>query len=246
MKAMIFAAGLGTRLMPLTSDKPKAMVSINGTPLIELIIRKMIANGVTGIVINVHHFADQVIDFLAVKENFGIDIAISDERRLLLNTGGGLKKAAPFFSDGKPFLVHNTDIISDLDFKKLYDFHLKNGALATLAVRHRPTSRYLLFDKKNCLRGWENIKTGEKIIKDRRFKHLRQLSFSGIHIINADIFNLMPNDDVFSIISVYLDAMQKNNIIGYQHDDDFWLDVGKKESLTRAADFLQKNEQHYK
>lgn len=240
MKAMIFAAGLGTRLMPLTADKPKALVTIDNVPLLELVIKKMIAYGITDIIINVHHFADKVIDFIKSKNNFGINIAISDERDTLLHTGGGLKRTAYFFSDGKPFLVHNTDIISDIDFNKLFAFHKQNDALATLAIRHRPTSRYLLFDKKNRLRGWENVKTGEKIVKDKRFKYLEQLSFSGIHIIHPNIFNLMPNDDIFSIITVYLDLMQKHKIIGYQHDDDFWLDVGKKPALKKAADFLSK------
>ena len=164
MKALIFAAGLGTRLRPLTNDKPKALVEINGMPLLEIIIRRLKFFGVKDIIINVHHFAPLVKNFLKKKNNFDINIAISDETDLLLDTGGGLKKCADFFSDGKPFIIHNVDILSDIDLKKMYDAHVKSKALATLSTRHRATSRYLLFNKKNTLHGWMNVRSGKMIM----------------------------------------------------------------------------------
>src|SRR5210317_1542357 len=159
MKAMIFAAGLGTRLKPITNDRPKALAEIHGTPLIEIVIRRLINCGFNDIIINVHHFADKVLDFLASKNNFGINLQISDERGELLDTGGGLKKASWFFDDGKAFLVHNVDTLTDIDLLDYYHFHQKNNALATLLVRHRPGSRFFLFDENSILSGWENVLT---------------------------------------------------------------------------------------
>ena len=158
MKAMIFAAGLGSRLRPLTDERPKALVELNGKPLITGVIEKLAAAGVTEIVVNLHHFADELRQYLA-KNDFGLPIHFSDEKKLLLDTGGGLKKAAEFFKDGGPFFAYNVDILTDIDLTKLYHQHLENKALATLAVRKRKTSRYLLFDKDFKLQGWENILT---------------------------------------------------------------------------------------
>ncbi|MGB1243748.1 MAG: sugar phosphate nucleotidyltransferase, partial [Chitinophagales bacterium] len=162
MKAMIFAAGLGTRLRPLTNDKPKALVEVNGKPLLEIVILQLKRYGFRDIVVNVHYFAKQIIRFLEAKNNFGIHIQISDESDLLLETGGGLQKAKHFLcSDDEPFLVHNVDILSDINLKALYQSHLEGSPLATLVVRNRKTSRYLLFDETNRLCGWKNVKTGE-------------------------------------------------------------------------------------
>ena len=162
MRAFILAAGLGTRLKPLTNSVPKALVKINDKTLLEILIDKLILSGFNKIIINVHHFANQVIDFIN-QNNFSAEIVISDESDKLLDTGGGLKKAAWFFDDGKPFLVHNVDILSNIDLKKMYNFHLQNNTLAALAIRKRKSTRYLLFTDDNNLCGWMNEKTGEQI-----------------------------------------------------------------------------------
>ncbi len=231
-KAMIFAAGLGTRLRPLTNDRPKAMVEVNGKTLLEINIRKLVDFGCTDIVVNVHHFADLVIDFL--KENdFGANIVISDERDELLETGGGLKKAAPFLQ-GEPFLVHNVDILSDVNLKALWEHHKKNKALVTLVTRKRNTSRYLLFDENNILHGWTNVKEG--IVRQKRptEKDLFYRAFSGIQIIDPKIFSLFRREGKFSIIDTYLDVAKNHLIQGLDHSDGVWLDVGKPESLKEA------------
>lgn len=243
LKAMIFAAGLGTRLRPLTNDKPKALVEVDGKPLLEIVIRRLKYFGVKEIIINVHHFADLVIDFLKQHNYFDIKIAVSDERDLLLNTGGGLKKAARFFDDGAPFLVCNTDILSNINLSAFYDQHCQSKALATLAVRNRVTSRYLLFNEENQLVGWKNEKTGE-IKASRNFEEneIRKLAFSGLHVIDPAIFKKMPNESVFSIIEVYLEAAKENSIIAYPHDESIWLDVGKIPSLKKAEKIIDKIE----
>ncbi len=234
MRAMIFAAGLGTRLKPLTAVKPKALVEVKNIPLLEIAINKLITFGFDEIIINVHHFADMIIDFLKSKNNFGIRIEISDERDLLLNTGGGLKKASWFFDNGKPFLVYNVDILSDIDLQKMYQFHQESNSIATLAVRNRSTQRYLLIDDENLLCGWQNIESGE--IKNARqiISSLHQLAYSGIQIINPNVFSLMPDDKVFSIIDFYLSIAAKERITAFNHDETYWLDLGKIESLEKA------------
>ncbi|MDR1699547.1 MAG: NTP transferase domain-containing protein, partial [Prevotellaceae bacterium] len=185
MKAMIFAAGLGTRLKPLTDNKPKALVEIAGKPLLEHVINKLTAAGFNEIIINVHHFADQIIDFVKQKNNFGVRLEISDERQMLLDTGGGVQKAAWFFDDGKPFLLHNVDILSDINLQTLYANHLETGAEATLAVNSRVTSRYLFFDRTMRMRGWTNETTGEiKPPGTEIDKTWEKLAFSGIHVIS--------------------------------------------------------------
>ncbi|MCB0650599.1 MAG: nucleotidyltransferase family protein [Saprospiraceae bacterium] len=232
MKAIIFAAGLGTRLRPLTDTRPKALIEINGVPLLEIAVRKLIKNGCLDIIINVHHFGEQIIDFLKTNDNFGINIAISDERDLLLDTGGGLKKAAWFLHD-EPFMAINSDILTDMDFKAFYEIHCRSNALATLAVRDRASSRYLQFDQENKLCGWKNIKTGE-VRASRDTESPRHLAFSGIQVIHPDIFKLMPDESKFSIIDVYLEAAKKYDILAYPHDEDLWLDVGKPEALEKG------------
>lgn len=231
---MIFAAGLGARLKPLTDVKPKALVEVKNIPLLEIAINKLITFGFDEIIINVHHFADMIIDFLKSKNNFGIRIEISDERDLLLNTGGGLKKASWFFDNGKPFLVYNVDILSDIDLQKMYQFHQESNSIATLAVRNRSTQRYLLIGDENLLCGWQNIKSGE--IKNARqtISSLHQLAYSGIQIINPNVFSLMPDDKVFSIIDFYLSIAAKERITAFNHDETYWLDLGKIESLEKA------------
>lgn len=231
---MIFAAGLGTRLRPITNDRPKALAEIHGIPLLEIIIRRLVNYGFDEIIINVHHFAEKVFDFLESKNNFGINLQISDERGELLDTGGGLKKASWFFDDKKPFLVHNVDTITNIDLLEFYNYHIKNDALATLLVRHRPGSRFFLFNEKNRLCGWENVITKEKILVDDQLERLEQIAFSCLHIIDPSIFKLMNENGCFSIIDVYLRLAKEHNIYGYLDDDSYWLDVGTPEKLQRG------------
>lgn len=236
MKAMLFAAGLGTRLRPLTNNKPKALVELEGRPLLEWAIRKLKYHGFNQLIVNVHHFGEQIIDFLAAHHNFDIQIEISDERDLLLDTGGGLKKAEWFLSD-EPFLMYNTDVITSLDLKHFFDAHLKTDALATLAVRQRTTSRYLLFNDQNILSGWRNVKTGaQRICRPHSTYH--DFAFSGIHAVDPKIFSLLPEAAVFSIIDVYLQAGQQHDIQAYPHDATIWLDLGKPANLEQAKTVL--------
>ncbi|HSO85657.1 MAG TPA: nucleotidyltransferase family protein, partial [Draconibacterium sp.] len=234
MKAMIFAAGLGTRLQNETIAKPKALVEIGGKPLLQLAIEKLKNEGITEIVVNVHHFSELVISFL--KENdFGIPIHISDETEKLLDTGGGLKKAAGFFTDKEPVLVYNVDIISNMDISQLIADHRKSGALVTLAVRSRETQRYFKFDTEKRLVGWINKKTGEtKVSNPEHFESAIEIAYSGIHIFNPEILPLMPETDRFSVTDFYLELAKTQKIMGFYDDSDLWMDVGKPEELEEA------------
>lgn len=236
MKAIILAAGLGTRLFPLTKDKPKALVEVQGKPLIQHQLEKLKMAGFTNVLVNIHHFGDQIIDFLEKHQNLGLDIQISDERNKLLDTGGALRKAADFISGEEPVLIHNVDVLSNISVEEMMKTHSLSGALATLAVRKRKTSRYLLFNKKNQLRAWENIKTGETK-GDMTEGNLKQAAFSGIHIISPKCIDLFPDKAAFSIIDFYLDITKSHTISGYFHDESLWLDVGKPETLIEAEQF---------
>lgn len=227
---MIFCAGLGTRLQPLTNNNPKALVEYKGVPLLELVIRKLIGENINQVIVNVHHFAEQIEEFLKAKNNFGIEISISDERNLLLDTGGGLLKAKNFFCDNEPFLLYNVDILSEIDLKKFYKCHLENNSLATLAVKERNTSRALIFDETGALCYWQNNKTGEKKLSRQPKGEILKFAFSGIHIVNPEIFDYIDEKGVFSIIDLYL-RLAKNHKISYYQDDSFWIDMGKKENF---------------
>ena len=232
MKAIILAAGLGTRLFPLTKDKPKALVEIQGKPLIQHQLEKLKKEGFTKVLINIHHFGDLVIDFLEKHQNFGLEIQISDERNELLDTGGALRKATDFIRGEEPVFIHNVDVLSNISISEMLNTHRSSGAIATLAVRKRKTSRYLLFDEQNQLCAWENIKTGEK--KGAWSNDLRQAAFSGIHIISPQCIDLFPDKAAFSIIDFYLDVIKSHTVAAYFHDKSFWLDVGKPETLAEA------------
>lgn len=240
MKAMIFAAGLGTRLKPLTDSIPKALVPISGKTLLEHVILKLKSAGFDEIIVNVHHFPDLIIDFLRANNNFDIRIEVSDERGFLLDTGGGVKKASWFFEDGKPFLVHNVDILSNVDLKALYHQHLRTNSLATLVVSKRDTFRYLLFNDDLQLKGWINEKTGETKPADLRKPELfNKLAFSGIQIMSPGIFELMKDlDGKFPIMDFYLSNMNKNTISGFVPADYKMLDVGKLNVLDEAERFV--------
>lgn len=234
MKAMVFAAGLGTRLLGETSDKPKALVEIGGKTLLQHTIEKLKREGINEIIVNVHHFSELVKDYLSTH-NFGIPVFVSDESGKLLDTGGGLKKASRFFDDNSPILIYNVDILSNIDLQHLKKVHSHSGALATLVVRNRQTQRYFKFDENKRLVGWINKKTGEsKISIPENFEKAREMAFSGIHIVQPEIFKLMPKEDRFSIVQVYLELAKTHHIQGYFDDSDLWMDVGKPEQLAEA------------
>ena len=243
MKAMIFAAGLGTRLKPLTDHMPKALVPVAGKPMLEHVIGKLKAAGFNEIVINVHHFANQIIDFLKEKNNFGIQIWISDETEELLDTGGGIKKAAHFFDE--PFLVHNADILSNVDLKALYEHHIASGNDATLLVSPRKTVRYLLFDKGTRLCGWVNKDTLQT--KPEGFVYQpevqKEYAFGGIHIISPTLFNYMGDEwtGKFSIMDFYLKTCNVAKLGGYAKEDLQLIDIGKPDTLAKAEDFIRQN-----
>ncbi len=238
MKAMIFAAGLGTRLKPLTDTMPKALVPVAGKPLLWHTIQKLKAAGFDEIIINVHHFAGQIRQYIQDNNRFGIRIEFSDETHALLDTGGGIKKASWFFDDEKPFLIHNVDILSDIDLQNLYHFHTSSNSVATLVVSERKTSRYLLFDKNNHLAGWINEKSGEtkSPFSDFNADHYKKLAFSGIHILHPSILSYMQDfPDKFSIIDFYLFACNILPITGYTPASLKIIDVGKIDSLKKAG-----------
>ncbi|NTW23952.1 MAG: nucleotidyltransferase family protein [Lentimicrobium sp.] len=240
MKALILAAGLGTRLKPLTNQTPKALLPIGPYTLLQFAILKLKNSGFNELIINVHHHADQVISYLDKNKNFGCTLAISDEREQLLDTGGGIKKAAWFFNDNLPFLVYNVDIVTDLDLQLLYEHHKKYQNIATLVVRDRKTSRYLLFDNNMQLSAWKNVSTGEKRIAKPTAEPLSPYAFSGIHVINPQLFSLMEVQDRFSIIDTYLRIAATHPIGGYLDNSQLWADAGKPESLAEAGEIAEK------
>ena len=229
---MIFAAGLGTRLKPLTETMPKALVPVAGQPLLWHVIMKLEAAGFERIVVNVHHFARQIIDYLNANDNFGLDIRISDESVMLLETGGGIRKALPLFDCESPVLIHNVDILSNLDLKGLYE-HAADAT--TLVVSWRQTQRYLQFDENMRLVGWKNNATGE--VKGRE---AHPLAFSGIHVLHPSLFPLFSEwPERFPVMDFYLKTCSEKLIKGYEAHDLKLMDVGKKETLAEAERFLK-------
>lgn len=232
-KAMILAAGLGTRLGHLTSQRPKALVEWKGVPLLEHVILKLRDSGFTEIIINVHHHAGMIVDFVREKKDFGIRIEFSHEKKSLLDTGGGIARAAWFLKDG-PFLVHNVDIISSIDLNSFMAAHLRKGALVTMAVKQRDTSRSLLMNAEGYLGGWRNNRTGETILTDEDCKELIPIAFSAIHVIDPEVLKLFPPQERFPIMPFYLDLAKKHRIYLHRHDADSWMDMGKPESFDIA------------
>jgi NDP-sugar pyrophosphorylase family protein len=254
MKAMILAAGLGTRLKPLTDTRPKALVELSGRTLLEITLTRLRTFGITEVLINVHHFADQVTDYLKSHNNFGLRIEISPEE-VLLDTGGGLKKAAWFFLEDsarldEPFLLHNVDVISNIDFRRMLQFHTEHHALATLAVQARETSRPLLFDDHHQLRG-RRIDGKDTLIPASSFdsplatRHsalLNALAFSGIHFLSPRLLHLLTEEGIFSIIDSYLRlSAQSQKVLAFRADQYYWRDLGRPADLAQAALDLQQN-----
>lgn len=243
MKAMVLAAGLGTRLRPLTNDRPKALVEIGGRTLLEITLARLRGFGITEVIINVHHFADLVLQYLKTNNNFGMRIAVSRED-VLLDTGGGLKKAAYFFLDGSghaddPFILHNVDVISTIDLRRTVQFHTEHHALATLAVQDRKTSRYLLFDEHSHLCG-RRSGSDEPTELVRSSSQAQALAFGGIHVISPRLIPMMIEEGAFSIINSYLRlAAEGEKILGFRADEYYWRDLGRLEDLKQAAQDLE-------
>ena len=243
MKAMILAAGLGTRLRPLTDDRPKALVEVGGRTLLEITLERLRAFDIREVIINVHHFADKVLDYLRANKNFGMRIEISRED-ILLDTGGGLKKAAYFFLENPgeldaPFILHNVDVISTIDLRHMLQYQVEKQALATLAVQDRETSRYLLFDERLQLCGRRSVPEKNEIV--RSSQNLQPLAFSGIHVISPRLLNMITEDGAFSIITTYLRlAAQRENIQAFRADQYAWRDLGRPDDLLKAADGMKK------
>ena len=242
---MIFAAGLGTRLRPLTDNMPKAMVPVAGKPMLQRVIENLAHYGFHDIVVNVHHFGEQIIDFLAKNDNFGQNIIVSDERDLLLDTGGGILAARQWLDDGEPFIVHNADILTTLDLSAMYAHHCTSNADATLLVKSRKTERYLLFDDTNQLQGWINKNTGETRPCDIDAENhgCQEFAFGGIHIISPTIFKALESysqETKFSITPFYIDKCRELKIQGYTPSGYEWFDIGRHETLTLANEFFGK------
>ncbi|MCM1349556.1 MAG: nucleotidyltransferase family protein [Firmicutes bacterium] len=239
MKAMIFAAGLGTRLKPLTDNSPKALVEVGGIPMLGRVIEKLKDAGVTEMVVNVHHFPDMIIDYLRANNNFDAKIIISDERNLLLDTGGGVRKAAPQLDGDEPILLHNADILTDFDLRAMENAFFKAGADAMLLVGDRATSRYLLMDSDNRLRGWTNLKTGEVRHASLDADGMHRKAFGGVHIISPAALHALENynseTDKFSITPFYVEMCSSLDIRGYEPDEPYrWFDVGRPDTLEAA------------
>jgi NDP-sugar pyrophosphorylase family protein len=232
---MIFAAGLGTRLRPLTDSMPKALIDINGRPTIEHVARRLIAAGATRLIINVHHHGGMIERYIREHDSFGVEVLFSDESDLLRETGGGLAFAAPLFRRDAPFLLHNADVISDIDLAELYRTHCRNAPLATLVMMERPTSRYLVVDEEGLFCGWGNSATGaERLARTPTGEGIR-LGFCGIHAISPEIFDTIEESGVFSIISLYMRlAEQGARIETYRADGARWIDIGSHEQLELA------------
>jgi NDP-sugar pyrophosphorylase family protein len=238
MKAMIFAAGLGTRLAPFTNDKPKALVEVAGKPMLEMQIENLKSFGVKYIVINIHHYADQIIDFVKGKK-FGIEIEFADERELLLDTGGALKNVKKFFKKGDNFLVHNVDIYSDINLRNFYDYHIENKSLATLAVSNRKSSKHLLFDENLQLCGWKSLSDNRQIISIEKQEY-KEMAFSGIYMFNYDIFDKITKTGAFPIIPELLEITKSQTVKAWLSNDNNILDLGKPEALIKYQEIISR------
>lgn len=233
MQAMIFAAGLGTRFKPWTDLHPKALAIVNGKSLLQRNIEYLQRYGITDVVVNVHHFADQIEAAIQQNKGWGSHIMISDERNEVLETGGGLKKAAPFFRN-EPIALINVDILTDLDLGAMIQFHQQQQPLATIAISDRTTSRYFLFDNNNTLCGWRNVQTGQERIS-RTLPAYFPKAFSGIHLIEPRMLPLLTQEGKFGMVDVYLHLATQHTIKGFDHSGSKFVDVGKPESLAVAA-----------
>lgn len=242
MKAMIFAAGLGTRLRPLTDNCPKALVEVGGVPMLQRVITHLSDCGFDQIVVNVHHFGEMIMEFLRANNNFGLDMAVSDERGELLDTGGALVKARQLLDGSEPFLVHNADILTDINLGTMMAAHKGSGRGATLLVSRRDTSRYLLFDKAGRLHGWTNVKSGEKIPTSINPADYERGAFGGIHVVEPRLLAMMCRycpEGPFPIVPFYVQACSDELIGAYTPEEDYqWFDIGKPATLAEAEKYF--------
>jgi NDP-sugar pyrophosphorylase family protein len=236
MKAMILAAGLGTRLRPFTNENPKALAIINGKSLLQRNIEYLASFGIKDVIVNVHHFSDKIIALINSNNGFGSNITISDETDEILEIGGGLKKAGWFF-EAEPFVLLNVDILTDMDLRKMIEAHGTSKALATLAIADRKTTRYFLFDELNTLCGWKNTNTNDQKVNREALKYFEK-AFWGIHIISPGIFSLITQEGKFSIIDVYMNIVKTHNIMGFEDNQSKFIDVGKPESIAVAEEIF--------
>ena len=239
MKAMLLAAGLGTRLKPWTDNHPKALAVVNGKPLLQRNIEYLRRFGIYDVIINVHHFAQQITDAVKQNNGWGSNISISDETDAVLETGGGLKRACWYFEKERSFVLMNVDVLTDLALDAMCAAHVRSARLATLATSKRETSRYFLFDQQNILCGWRNIRTGEEKIT-RPAALLEPKAFSGIHVINTELFSLMQaTEKKFSMVDVYLSLCGDHDIFSFDHSDSKFIDVGNPETFKKAQQVFQ-------
>ena len=233
-KAMILAAGVGSRLKPWTDLHPKALAIVNGKSLLQRNIEYLQQYGIGKVIVNVHHFSDQVIKAIEENRGWGSEISVSDESGQLLETGGGLLKAASYLHDTEPVILMNVDVLTDLNMDAMIGYHQEKKPLATLATSTRETQRYFLFNSGNNLCGWRNIKTGEERFSEPLNGSESQKAFSGIHIIEPAIFDLIKQTGKFSMVDVYLDLMREHTIKSFDHSGSRFIDVGKPESIAKA------------
>jgi mannose-1-phosphate guanylyltransferase len=239
MKAMVLAAGLGTRLRPLTDTRPKALVEIGGLTLLQITLSRLRSFGVEDVILNVHHYGEMILDYLQANRSFGMHVEISRED-ILLDTGGGLKKAGWFFAgSAQPFILHNVDVVSNIDLERMVQSHVSNGALATLAVKQRETSRHLLFDDQGLLCGRRRGLQSELV---RRAENTEPLAFCGIHVISPRLLLMLSEEGTFSIVDAYLRlAAAEEKIVSFRADEYYWRDLGRQESVQQAELDLRQN-----
>jgi len=237
MRAMIFAAGLGTRFKPWTDAHPKALALVNGKSLLQRNIEYLQKYGITDVVVNVHHFADQIIDSLQKNKGWGSNVIVSDETKEVLETGGGLLKARPLLESNEPFITLNVDILTDSNLNKLFAFHRQHKPLISFGVTSRQTTRYFLFDENNRLCGWRNVKTNEEKIAINK-PNLVQKAYSCVVVFEPEVFSLIKQTGKFSLTETYLDLAKENIILGYDHSGDKLFDVGKTESVVVAEKYF--------
>lgn len=241
MKAMIFTAGIGSRLQPEPGEIPRALMPVNGEPLLGMLIRRLADSGFNEIIVNVHHFASRISEFINRKIFEGLRIEISDETDLRLDTGGGLKKVAWFFNDNQPFLIYHIEILSDINLSGLYEDHIRSRALATLVVRKRQASRFLLFNRYMELCGWENIETKERSIVRPCPENLQPFAFSRIQVVSPSIFSLIIEKGTLSLVELYLRLAGAHPVRGYSDNESIWMDLARKEGLLEAEKLFLKN-----
>lgn len=238
-KAFIPAAGLGTRLGDLSKSKPKALVEVGGVSMLELTIERLKEIGIRKFIVNIHHFGDEIIDFIKQKSNFGVDLQISDERSELLDTGGAILKAASFLDGNEPILVHNVDVISEVNFKQLFEWHQKHKALVSLCIRKRESGRALLFDESMLLKGWANLQTKEFKWVNHPIDRYQSFAFNGIYLFDPSLIKKLPFRGKFSIIDAWLKLAKVEKIVGFHDQSPNWFDLGTPEKIKIAEAYLR-------